>query len=83
MRTTIDLPDDLARAAKVRAAERGETLKEMLTRAIAREVAADPHSKRTGRVALPLVAAGADATVDVTSEDIAAALAAGDERYAE
>ena len=82
MRTTIDLPDDLARAAKIRAAERGETLKEMLTRAIAREVAAGVHADTRVRVELPLVAAGTKPTVDVTSDDIAAALADDDSRYA-
>jgi len=80
MRTTIDLPDELARAAKIRAAERGETLKEMLTRAIAREVAMGARSDRS-RVALPLLAVGAVPAVDVTNADITAALVTDDERY--
>lgn len=80
MRTTIDLPDDLARALKVRAAERGETLKEVLTRAVARELAT---SQRPGtRVQLPLVGHGGPPTHLVTSDDIAAALAEDDQRYA-
>lgn len=81
MRTTIDLPDELGRAAKVRAAERGETLKEMLTRAIAREIAMDATSTNS-RVKLPLLGDVALEPVVVTSEDIAAALAADDLRHA-
>jgi len=80
MRTTVDLPDDLARAVKIRAAERGETLKEVLVRAVEREVATAPRSSGS-RVVLPLVAADVKPTVVVTSDDIAAALEADDDRY--
>ncbi|WP_166984051.1 hypothetical protein [Paramicrobacterium fandaimingii] len=80
MRTTVDLPDDLLRALKVRAAQRGETLKVVLTRAISREIAGSTNTHT--RVTLPLVAAGATPTVNVTSDDIAAALASDDEQYA-
>lgn len=38
MRTTIDLPDDLLRAAKVRAAERDESLKKLFERALRTEL---------------------------------------------
>lgn len=38
MRTTVTLPPDLLRAAKTRAAERGETLKQLLTRAVENEL---------------------------------------------
>lgn len=38
MRTTIDLPDPLMRAAKAKAATAGESLKALFERAIAREV---------------------------------------------
>lgn len=81
MRTTIDLPDDLARAAKVAAAQRGETLKEMLTRAIAREVAAArpaPRSRRTP----PLIGTRTGDGYDVTADDIANAVSDDDRRYA-
>ncbi|QPZ39243.1 hypothetical protein [Paramicrobacterium chengjingii] len=80
MRTTIDLPDDLLRALKVRAAQRGETLKVVLMRAVSREVAGNTNAHT--RVSLPLIAAGAEPTVDVTPDDIATALASDDEQYA-
>jgi hypothetical protein len=72
MRTTIDLPPTLMRAAKARAAEEGETLKDLVNRAVAREVGlpATPREK-AGRVTLPLIARDARQTVLVTSDDIA------------
>jgi plasmid stability protein len=83
MRTTIDMPDGLMRAAKARAAEHGESLKDLVNRAIAHELGLPSVPKRkTGRVALPLIARDAAATVLVTNDDIAAALEAEDiERY--
>jgi hypothetical protein len=84
MRTTIDMPPTLMRAAKARAAEHGESLKDLVIRAVAHEVGlpATPKGK-TGRVALPLIARDATPTVLVTNEDIADALDAEDvERYA-
>jgi hypothetical protein len=83
MRTTIDMPDTLMRAAKARAAERGESLKDLVNRALAHELGLPSGATRkTGRVALPLLARDAAPTFLVTSDDIAAALDAEDiERY--
>jgi hypothetical protein len=83
MRTTIDMPDALMRAAKARAAEHGESLKDLVNRALAHELGLPSVPKRkTGRVALPLIARDAAPTVLVTNDDIAAALEAEDiERY--
>ena len=83
MRTTIDMPPTLMRAAKSRAAEHGESLKDLVNRAAAHEVGlpATPRGK-TGRVTLPLIARDAAPAVLVTSEDIADAFDAEDvERY--
>jgi hypothetical protein len=85
MRTTIDMPSNLMRAAKARAAEDGESLKDLVNRAVAREVGlpATPKGK-TGRVTLPLIARDATPSVLVTNADIADAFDAEDvERYAE
>ena len=83
MRTTIDMPDALMRAAKARAAEHGESLKDLVNRALAHEIGLPPVPKRkTGRVRLPLIARDAAPVVLVTNDDIAAALEAEDiERY--
>jgi hypothetical protein len=83
MRTTIDMPDALMRAAKARAADRGESLKDLVNRALAHELGLPSVPKRkTGRVALPLVARDAASAVLVTNDDIASALESEDiERY--
>jgi hypothetical protein len=83
MRTTIDIPTNLMRAAKARAAEDGESLKDLVNRAVAREVGipATPKAKR-GRVTLPLIARDATSAVLITNDDIADALEADDvERF--
>jgi hypothetical protein len=83
MRTTIDMPDALMRAAKARAANHGESLKDLMNRALAHELGLPSVSKRkTGRVTLPLVARDAAPAVLVTNDDIATALEADDiDRY--
>jgi hypothetical protein len=84
MRTTIDMPPTLIRAAKARAAEHGESLKDLVSRAVAHEVGlpSTPRGK-TGRVTLPLIARDATPTVLVTNKDIENAFDAEDvERYA-
>jgi len=82
MRTTIDLPDELMRAAKVRAAADGETLKDLFTRALEQELV--HNTSPTGRrFRLPLIAPGAEPSVAVTPEQIADVLEAEDvERWA-
>jgi hypothetical protein len=85
MRTTIDMPPTLMRAAKARAAEHGESLKDLVNRAIAHEIGmpATPKGK-AGRVTLPLIARDATPAVLVTSEDIEDAFDAEDvERFAQ
>lgn len=83
MRTTIDMPTTLMRAAKARAAEQGESLKDLVNRAVAHEVGLPSVPKgKTGRVTLPLIARDATPTVLVTSDDIEDAFGAEDaERY--
>jgi len=86
MRTTVDLPADLMHAAKVRAAQRGESLKDLFARAIAHEVRGiargDARSRSKGRLSFPLIGRGGEPKVDVTNADIEAVFAAEDvERY--
>jgi hypothetical protein len=82
MRTTIELPSDLMHAAKVRAAQRGESLKDLFTRAIAHEVRSPGRDRPTGRLTFPLIGPDSEPRVEVTNADIEAASAAEDlERY--
>jgi hypothetical protein len=77
------MPPTLMRAAKAQAAERGESLKDLVNRAIAHELGLPSAAKvKTGRVTLPLIGREALPEVLVTSEDIASAFEAEDiERY--
>jgi hypothetical protein len=69
-------------AAKVRAAQRGESLKDLFTRAVAREVRNPGRTRSVGRLSFPLIGQGEEPEADVTNADIEAALAAEDaERY--
>lgn len=81
MRTTIDVPDELLRAAKKKAADQGEKLKDVFIRGLEHEVGIEPAPK-SYRVKLPLIDSGEPATVNLTNDDIAEIFAAEDvERF--
>jgi hypothetical protein len=75
MRTTVELPVELFQKAKARAASRGESLKTLITRAVAAEVGQEPQAMARGRMSLPLFGNPKGRPVDVRAEDIAQALA--------
>ncbi|HKW01404.1 MAG TPA: hypothetical protein VJN96_16385 [Vicinamibacterales bacterium] len=78
MRTTVELPPDLMRAAKARSAELGESLKSLFERAVAAELNSEYDRPRArGRVRLPLIV-GAGGRVNPSSGDLARALADAD-----
>jgi hypothetical protein len=56
MRTTIEIPDTLFRKTKATAALRGSTMKELVVRALEREVEGSVPAKKTAtsRVRLPI-----------------------------
>jgi len=79
MRTTVELPPDLMRAAKARSAESGESLKALLTRAVAAEL--EMPSMRRGhkaRVTLPLFGSTRGRAVELSNADLERALADAD-----
>ena len=79
MRTTVELPPALLRAAKARSAEQGESLKALLTRAVAAELDSTPlASRHRARVRLPLLGSSTGPPVSLTNDDIARVLAAAD-----
>jgi len=71
------------RAAKVRAAQRGESLKDLFTRAIAHEVSSNPGRGRPpGRLTFPLIGRDDGLRVEVSNADIEASFETEDvERY--
>jgi hypothetical protein len=80
MRTTIIFPPELMRAAKARSAERGESLKALLTRAVEAELgrSASPAAPRA-RVTLPLFGSITNAPpVHLSNADLARMLAEAD-----
>ena len=75
MRTTVELPVELMRAAKTRSAETGETLKALLTRAVATELE-HPTLRRSqkARVTLPLFGDPSGSRVHLSNADLERAL---------
>jgi hypothetical protein len=71
MRTTIDMPDTLFRKTKATAALRGSTMKDLIVRAIEREVEnKNVEGKRDGhRVKLPLLHLKSGRKLDLTNFD--------------
>jgi len=79
MRTTVVLPPELMRAAKARSAESGESLKTLLTRAVAAELGNLPARPRArSRVTLPLFGAASGPRARPTNADLERALADAD-----
>jgi hypothetical protein len=80
MRTTVDLSSDLFRRAKASAARRGESLKSLVTRAIAAEIGqvAGTRDVPRRRVELPLFGDPAATPVHLSGRDLARALADAD-----
>lgn len=59
MRTTLDLPDDILRRAKIEAVERGSTLRQLVIDALQREMAGTARPRK--RLVKPPVRLAADA----------------------
>ena len=71
MKTTLDIPEELVREMKIRAAKEGRKLREIATEVIRRGLSA-PERKSTGkdkRVKLPLFVGGT-ATRQFTPEEL-------------
>jgi hypothetical protein len=79
MRTTVQFSPDLMRLAKARSAELGESLKTLLTRAVAAELAQPAAtSNARARVALPLFGRVSGPAVRLSNADLERHLAEAD-----
>jgi hypothetical protein len=80
MRTMLDLPDQSMKRAKIAAAERGVTLRELSGSALARDLATSllPGAKR--RVQFPVFFSTHPGSLRLTNVDIARSEAAEDRR---
>lgn len=76
MRTTLELPDDLVRAMKIRAAQTDSTLTSVITQALRAGLDAESPS-RGDRVTFPLVRGTRVAAADELSPERIAELEAG------
>ena len=78
MRTTVELPPDVMRAAKARAAAQGESLKEWFTRAVSAALGTSPRRASKADVPWPVFGKLGGKKVRLTNADIAAFEAADD-----
>lgn len=72
MRTTLDLPDDLLKRAKIEAVERGTSLRELVGAALERELggASDPKLRRK-RARFPIFDSKAPGSLRLSNAGIA------------
>lgn len=68
MRTTLDLPDDILRRAKIAAVERGSSLRQLVTDALRHEIEGSATKVRR-RLTAPPVKLSADAPLRKLSPD--------------
>jgi len=68
MRTTVDIPDDLFRALKVRAAERGVTVQAIVCEAVEKELKGPP--KPGYRATFPLIREKGRHKINLTNAQI-------------
>lgn len=69
MRTTFDIPDETYRQLKIKAAEEGTPIREMLLRGIA-YVLAPQKPQRVRKLKLPLIRSSRPGTLHLTNEQI-------------
>ena len=71
MRTSLDLPDDLMREARIAAIRRGLTFRELVIRALGTELRA-PSAKGTPRqrVKFPIIDSGPPGTLKIGREEL-------------
>jgi len=72
MRTTLDLPDDLLKRAKIEAVERGTSLRDIVASALEREFSrpSDP-TKKQKRTKFPIFASAAPGSLRLSGAGIA------------
>lgn len=82
MKTTLDLPDDLMRAVKIRAAQQDSRLKDLIASLLRQALALGPVADKSARLRreLPLIECAHKARPDqeMTPERVAATLLAGE-----
>jgi hypothetical protein len=80
MRTTIDLPDELLKRAKIAAVERGVTLRDLVGSALAKDLAPPTPDSAKRRVKFPIFSSAQPGSLHLTNTDLARAEAEEDLR---
>lgn len=70
MRTTVEIPDDLLKQAKIAAVERGVPLKELVRVALANELSAKGSRSTSRRVKFPIFSSKEPGSMHLTNADI-------------
>jgi len=82
MKTTLDLPDDLVRAVKIRAVEENQKLKDMVAELLRRGLAEESRVTPPSRVRFPIVECQrARPEEEMTPERLAAVLLEDEARW--
>ncbi|GJL65429.1 MAG: hypothetical protein NPIRA05_04000 [Nitrospirales bacterium] len=72
MRTTLDLPDDLLKRAKIVAVQRGTTLKELIGAALEQELLThSEHAPKARRTKFPIFPSSAPGALKLTNSILA------------
>jgi len=82
MRTTLDLPDEILRRAKIAAVEQGKTLRALVEQALAHELglaAVVAHARKRKR--FPIFASASPGALNLTSADLSKMEAEEDARH--
>ena len=68
MRTTVDIPDEIYRRLKIKAAEDGETVRALILRGVEQTLAETPEEKR--KVDFPIIRGDGKRKINLTREQI-------------
>lgn len=80
MRTTLDLPDELLKRAKIEAVQRGTSLRDLVGAALQRELSQPSQPKARKRARFPIFDSKAPGALRLTNAGIAKLEAAEDAR---
>jgi hypothetical protein len=70
MRTTVDIPDDIYRELKIKAALEGRPLREIVLRGIERELGPTETQPSRAKFHIPVISSAQPGTLRLTNEDI-------------
>ncbi len=70
MRTTLEIPDEVYRRLKIKAAVEGETIREIALRGILREIDEGDDTPPLPRLSEPILKSYAPGSIDIDNETI-------------